>query len=81
MEKEFFEGSFEILLGWIKEDLLVGVKGQEELRDFYNVTIGPDKRPLTEEEFFFTYKSAEIVCKDDIAFKQKKKNNQMFRRK
>jgi hypothetical protein len=82
VDKEFINGGFEVVVGWIKEDLLAGEKNLEQIHNFYNMyTFGPEKKRITEDEFFLAYKSAEMVCQDAIAFQKKKKDSQMFRRK
>lgn len=81
VDKEFMDGGFEVVVGWIKDDLLAGNKNIEQIHNFYDMyTFGPHKKHLTENEFFLAYKSAEMVCQDTIAFQKQKKANQMFRR-
>lgn len=81
VNKEFMDGGFEIIVGWIKEDLLAGHKSIDEIHDFINMyTFGTTNRHITEDEFYIAYKSAEIVCQDAIEFHRRKKSNQMFRR-
>ncbi len=82
VDKEFINGGFEIIVGWIKEDLLDGNKSLEQIHNHYNMyTFGPEKKQITENEFFLAYKSAEIVCQDHLDFQKKKKDSQVFRRR
>lgn len=82
VDKEFLNGGFEILVKWIEEDLTKGDMTLEQIHDFYNkYTFGPNKNKLTEDQFFIAFKSAELVYQDWLNFKDRKIQNQVFRRR
>lgn len=82
IDKDFFNGGFEILIKYIVEDLNKNMN-IDEIHKFYfdlGYSLGKNKEPLTEEQFFLAFKSAQLIYNDQIEFEKARKAKQIFRR-
>lgn len=78
IDREFLEGGFEIIIEFIVQDLKNGMDLDTIHNSHINITFGRNKEKITEEQFFLSYKSAQLVFEDQRKSQEVKKNNQIF---